>query len=83
MEKLKVLTENAEKEVELEDNQEYCYNCEKVVNDTIPTEDSAVNFCVKCRNTYYCLKCGYALREGEIMYHKECMPSDVKLIEGF
>ncbi|NQU54082.1 MAG: hypothetical protein HQ522_16255 [Bacteroidetes bacterium] len=79
MEKVNVSTKNGSKEFDIEGDQDVCYNCEKLTEDSIPTEDSAVHFCIECYDEYYCLQCGVGL-EGHIMYHPECKPDNVVLL---
>ena len=76
MEKISILTKNGRKEIKLEGDQGICYNCEIITTDVIPTQDSAVHFCLNCYNDYYCLKCGIGL-EDHVLYHPKCKPDNV------
>ena len=79
MEKITVTTKNGRKEIEVEAEQDMCFNCEKITEDGMPTEDSAIHFCPECYYDFYCLKCGKPLEDGEIMYHKECLPVNIQI----
>lgn len=81
METFTALTKTGKKTISLNYDEDICFNCECITTDdsSIPTNDSAVNFCRDCFETYYCLHCGKPLDEGETMYHIECQPKSVVL----
>ena len=78
MERVDILTKDGRKTVNLEDNEDFCYNCLTKTTDATPTLDTAVHFCCDCIESYYCLKCGFPLVDGEVAYHKRCKPKDVE-----